>query len=213
MQTETNTIREGDLILDADSGEVLENLAEAEAGEDQYEPDTVYLPKMTIRACEGAPERAVIPDKDNPMGRRVTVLELITGQVTEYRVTKGKNDDGTESEFYALIGRFKAENYAGDTFRSGVCYLPAGLHEIVLERLAVVKQNAARFGDVRGVEFAFKIDAIPAPNSFNPSAYAYRAKSRTAISKADPLEGLWNRAKRVASLRAPAERRLIEAKS
>ncbi len=81
--------------------------------------------------------------------------------------------------YHALVGEFEAENLeTGETFRSGVLYLPAGIHDM-LEGSVKKLESETDF-----VQFALQILAVKATNA---AGYGYQAKSMIPSRTVDPL--------------------------
>lgn len=79
-----------------------------------------------------------------------------------------------------LTGEFEAVNLGtGEVFRSGVLYLPSGIHEMVA--------NSVKEGDT---EFALGIVASPASN---PIGYSYKAVPLLEPAANDPMAALRNK--------------------
>lgn len=96
--------------------------------------------------------------------------------------------------YHALVGEFEAENLeTGEVFRSGVLYLPAGIHDMV--EGAVKKLQ----GESDFVQFALQINVIKSASS---AGYAYQAKSLIQNRQVDPLNDL--RASLATSAEKPA---------
>lgn len=84
--------------------------------------------------------------------------------------------------FHALVGEFEAQNLeTGEFYRSGVLYLPAGIHDMLESSVKKLE------GETDFVSFALQILAVKASN---PAGYSYEAKSLMPAKAVDPLEEL-----------------------
>lgn len=127
-----------------------------------------FLTKLTLKAIGCNPRRAATEVKKVPLAH---IFGIATG-------TKVKTDTKGDS-FEAIEGNFEAVNLAtGAVYRSGLLFLPGGIHETVTKQL----QEPGR-----SVQFALEISAIPASN---PIGYSYSAKSLIKEEGADPLAAM-----------------------
>lgn len=161
----------------------------AKGTDDELHPDEAnYRSKITIATIGGSPERAKTEKK------RVHVAEIY-GIATGVKMVENPMDDS--KPFTAITGNFEAVNmHDGETWRSGVLYLPGGFHELILGMLDELEEaiklpdddprRRSKF-DKASVQFALAIDSEPADN---PAGYTYVAKNLLPISKADPLSAL-----------------------
>lgn len=161
-----------------------------------------YLGKITVGQCGGNPSLA------KSANARVPVM-MITGIATGSKVVHFAI---TDEDFIALVGMFHAKNLqTGAEYRSGVCYLPGGYHENIVEEIEQqIKRieldgedpnRRSKFEPVQ-VQFSMQFDAQPARN---PSGYSYVARSLLPVSKADPLSVLLKQAMPLLALPAPTE--------
>src|SRR5512146_888366 len=142
-----------------------------------------YRAKLTIATIGGSPERAKTEKG------RVHVAQIF-GIATGTKEVPNPMDE--TKPFTAIVGNFEAVNmHDGTIHRSGVLYLPGGLHEMVTGMLDELKDNKESKFDKPQVQFALAIDATPADN---PAGYQYVGNSLLPPAKADPLAMLRNRA-------------------
>ncbi len=108
-------------------------------------------------------------------------IALVYGQLTGIKdvVDKVRGD-----VYHALLGSFEGQNLeTGERFRSGVLYLPAGIHDMLSASVAKLPED----DDSAYVEFGLEIRAVKAKN---PAGYSYEAKSLLKPKASDPLEQL-----------------------
>jgi hypothetical protein len=105
-------------------------------------------------------------------------LYRMMGQASGIKETKDINGE----VIYGLTGDFEATNLVtGETMRSGVAFLPPGIHEMILKPLDDgLADNNGRFT----VAFAMDIFTVAAPNK---SGYTYKAKDLLPASRVDPF--------------------------
>lgn len=114
-----------------------------------------YLTKLTLKGMGCRPGRAAADGKKVALAR-------VFGIATEVKA----KEDAKGQIFEAISGTFEGVNLeTGESFRSGLLFLPGGLHETVTAQL---RQGPA------AVKFSLEISAIPASN---PIGYSYSAKS------------------------------------
>lgn len=113
-----------------------------------------------------------------PESQRALDLAVILGEASGIKQV----DDPAHGTIHeALTGRFQATNCeTGDVVRSGMLYLPKGIHETVT---AAVKK--AEDGDV--VRFALRVRSVRAEN---PAGYSYEAVPLLKPEESDPLDKL-----------------------
>jgi hypothetical protein len=100
----------------------------------------------------------------------------IFGRATNVIVIEDPRKTG--NTFYALGGSFQAINlHTGEVYASGKCFLPSGIHELVLEPLQ---------GDspASSVEFAFDLFSV---RSGNLSGYSVIGKSLREVKMSDSM--------------------------
>lgn len=136
------------------------------------ENDVRVIGKITMRTIKVQPSKHA-----NEKGASIA---KVYGQAFE---TKEVIDKVRGDVFVALVGNFEAVNEeSGEVFRSGVLYLPAGIHDMLTS--AVSKKGESEY-----VQFALDIRAVKASN---PAGYSYEARSLTPASTVDPLDQLRN---------------------
>lgn len=135
------------------------------------------------------------------------VLGVIIGRVTGLRKKPVTNAlSGEVTEFDALSGMFEGrraialDNKDGTetvAIRSGTCYLPTGIHDMVVETFRSVPE-----GEKTQLDFAYRICTVKASN---PAGYTYACESLYEPATSDPLEHL-------RSLAMPATVKAVEHK-
>jgi hypothetical protein len=138
----------------------------------------------TVYGSKGAVLEAVFKDKTkpHPLYRIVGICTgTRTGQSIEGETDgaiKRKPQPGDKMrDWTALLGNFEAVNaLTGEVFRSGVCFLPNYVADLVAGQLT---------GDVDNVRFAFDITAQYAEES--ATSYVYAATPLIAPKPDDPL--------------------------
>lgn len=117
--------------------------------------------------------------KDKAKGTKAPMYRIL-GRATGIKEAKDTNGE----VIYGLSGSFEGTNLVtGQVMRSGVAYLPPGIHETILEpldrALAEDKNNAGV-----SLNFAFDIFAVAAPNK---SGYSYEAIDLIPAQRVDPF--------------------------
>lgn len=120
--------------------------------------------------------------KDKGKGTKAPMYRVL-GRATGIKEAKDTNGE----VIYGLTGTFQGTNLVtGQTMRSGVAYLPPGIHETILEPLD--RELAAdTTGAGVAIEFAFDIFAVAAPNK---SGYSYEAVDLIPAQRKDPFEDM-----------------------
>ncbi len=140
------------------------------------------LAKMSVKTMGCKPARAKIDDKVVPMAIIVGIARGTTMKM-----------DAKGEPVEALVGDFEGKNIeTGELFSSGVCYLPAGIHEQVISG---IKKDGAT-----SVQFALQIDAAPSPNK---AGYTYTGRPLEKPTGADPLSALRKHLEATPKLAAP----------
>lgn len=105
--------------------------------------------------------------KDKAKGTKAPMYRVL-GRATGIKEAKDTNGE----VIYGLTGSFEGTNLlTGQVMRSGVAYLPPGIHETILEPLdKALAEDATNQGVT--IVFAFDIFAVAAPNK---SGYSYEA--------------------------------------
>lgn len=135
------------------------------------------LTKMSVKTLKCKPAKA----GTNADNRRI-LLCRIRGNATGIKSAIG--NDGTT--VYGLTGFFEGVNAeSGEKFQSGVCFLPGGIQELILEPLDKALNDAAAAAP--SIIFAFDIFAEPATNK---AGYGYSAVNLIPATGANPLAAL-----------------------
>lgn len=133
-----------------------------------------YVSKMSVKTLKCDPRLEKGVEKQ--------VLCRIYGLATG---TKVKEDKVTGQIWTPLVGEFEGVNIEdGSIYRSGVLYLPNGIHEVI--ESAVTKLKDPENAGV-SVQFALEISSVKANNKIG---YSYEAKNLVKADVADPLEQL-----------------------
>lgn len=141
------------------------------AQQNETAPEVIVKPKLSTAIIDTEGLRRSVKKG----GKAVTVC-TIYGIATGIKTVIDKNKDET---YYALSGQFEAEYPATRTlFRSGVLYLPSGIHQTVESAVKTLENE----GDQ--VNFAFEMRAVPAEN---PQGYSWEAKPLLRPATTDPL--------------------------
>ncbi len=86
---------------------------------------------------------------------------------------------------YGFRGDVTAVNENGEEFRSGVCYLPSPIDEMLYSQVKAIEEagdkNAA-------VEYAF--DIFVAPSDKSPVGYSYEMVPLISVEQSDPMKAL-----------------------
>lgn len=115
----------------------------------------------------------------------------VTGEATGI---VAKEKDG--QTLFGLVGKFEAINaWTGEIYRSGVAYLPSGIHELAT---SVLLNDANSV-----VQFDLEVWSVPAAN---PRGYSWQAKEMSAIATNDPLQHI--KARRLPQYAATAKKLL-----
>jgi hypothetical protein len=92
-----------------------------------------------------------------------------------------------------LTGNFEAQNFqTNKIIRSGILYLPKGIHDMILEAVGQLKPKES-------VNFALELRAVPASN---PIGYSYEAIPLIKPVEVDPLEAMRQALPRLEPLKA-----------
>ena len=107
------------------------------------------------------------------------VLCHMLGEATGTKAKRAANGD----EFIALSGKFEAINLkTGEVYRSGILFLPGGIHDMLTEVLMAEPDAVVSFG--------IALTAVPAKN---PSGYSWKAQQLLERETHDPLAELRKR--------------------
>lgn len=162
----------------------------AEAPKEKVKASTSEIGKITM-ATIGAgkiAKRAVLEEK-----------ELVTARIFGIASGIKLRANIAGDKFEAIAGNFEATNMeTGEIFGSGILFLPAGLHEKLLEPL----KNGE---DGLTIQFGLEISAFPASN---PQGYSWKAKNIVQVAQADPLADLRKQAMDGMKLLPPAQKKI-----
>lgn len=131
--------------------------------------EITILTKLTLKGIGCVPEVAKVEKKE-------VALAHLYGIASGTTVKKAPNGD----VFIGITGEFEAVNLAdGKVFRSGIIYLPGGIHESLVAALV-----PGADGKVSPVDFGIEIMSRP---DSNPIGYGYAARELVKVERADPL--------------------------
>lgn len=107
------------------------------------------------------------------------------GRIAGYARGSIMKEDAQGNAIEALVGEFTAINLeSGEVFQSGVCYLPAGMHEQIL---AALRKPAGENAAPTAVQFAVEIACRKASNK---AGYEYVGTMLDKPAESDPMEQL-----------------------
>lgn len=134
--------------------------------------DEMVVAKLTTTVIDSENLRKTVE-----AGKRILIC-TIYGYASAIKMVK----DRIRDEYYhALAGDFEATyEHDGKRTRSGVLYLPGGVHELVEKSLKELTEEGQ-------VAFAFQLFATKADN---PQGYTWLAKSLIKPEEADPMDEL-----------------------
>lgn len=126
--------------------------------------------KLTIKATGANPKLiAAVPEGINTL-----TLCRIFGMADG---VKQKEDPISGKTYFPLVGRFEGRTPDGKVTRSGVLYLPSGIHETYEGAVRKLEEGET-------LNFAIEIRAV---KSSNPAGYSYEAIDLMPPSESDPM--------------------------
>lgn len=129
------------------------------------------ISKMSLKTLKTSPAKHA-----SESGTPIAVIFGMASGIKEV-VDKVRGD-----VYHALTGEFEAQNIeTGERFRSGVLYLPAGIHEMIEAPVKKLESESDY------VAFALQMLAV---KSSNPAGYSYQARNLMPSKQVDPLEEL-----------------------
>ena len=135
------------------------------------------LSKMSVKTLGGDPARAKKEGKEVPLCRIYGIADHIIAK---------QDRDG--NPITGIGGNFEGVNYeTGAKARSGVMYLPAGIHEQIVGAVDTGVLDDKDRPVYSSVRFGLEIVAVPASN---PHGYSYKAKHLMDAAEDDPLSEL-----------------------
>lgn len=115
------------------------------------------------------------PRQDKNAGAK-RLIGTVIGRANGIKQINMPNGD----KYEGLRGQFEAVNAeTGEVTMSGICYLPSGFHDGVLDQL--------RDDNTASVDFAYRVFSIP---SQNPQGYSYAMEPLLEPRESDPLSEL-----------------------
>lgn len=152
--------------------------------------ETVILPKLVVKSLGNPRVAASFSDDDKKAGKR-HLLGTIMGTASRIK----NKVDAKGEVFEAIVGDFEGTKADGNVVKSGLLYLPSGIHEMLADPL---KED-----DAKPIDFAMRIFTVPADN---PIGYSYLVEPVLPPSAADPLAHIREAmGKQIALLDAPKE--------
>lgn len=149
----------------------------ADKKKEQHTGGMEVLAKMSVKTLKGDPGRAKKEGKDVPLCR-------IYG-IADHLIAKQDRDG---NPIVGIGGNFEGVDYAtGTKARSGVLYLPSGIHEQIVSAVDSGELDDKDRPITNSVRFALEIIAVPATN---PHGYSYKAKHLMDAAEDDPLAEL-----------------------
>src|ERR1017187_42639 len=138
--------------------------------------DVIVLSKLSV-ANIGANAKAILAFP--PESKEVNRLALAVGQASGLKHVEDKVRGVTHC---ALLGNFEFTNLAsGKLFRSGVCYLPPGVHDMVVSAVKSLEDES------QSVTFALEISTV---RDSCPAGYTYQSRNLIPVIASDPLTEL-----------------------
>ena len=143
------------------------------------QPDSNGIVSKLTSATLGCKPEIV---KDMAKGTKAPLYRIM-GRATGIKETKDTNGE----VIYGLTGSFEGTNLVtGETMRSGVAFLPPGIHEMILEPLDKELADAQPGQEVE-LQFGFDIFTVAAPNK---AGYTYAATDLFPTKRIDPFEAM-----------------------
>jgi hypothetical protein len=131
-----------------------------------------YIGKITMSTIGTNPTKAKALNQTVPVA-------IVYGDASGIAVVKHPARD---ENFVSITGNFEAISMeSGEVFRSGVLYLPKGMHEQLVEAVKGREEGA------EPIRFGLEINAFPAKN---PIGYSYSAKAFVKQEGVDALSPL-----------------------
>jgi hypothetical protein len=120
--------------------------------------EKTYVSKLTVATIHCNPAKVVKAGEATPIAH-------IFGKASAIKIV---SDKLTGQAYEALQGQFEAHNLeTGEVFNSGVLYLPAGIHDVVLSQVKGLQNETDSIG------FAMELCVVVASN---PRGYSYEAR-------------------------------------
>jgi hypothetical protein len=143
--------------------------------------ETKLISKLSVKTAGCNPRRAALLENDSVALPMVRIFGFASG-------VKTVEDRTTGNVHEAIIGNFEAHNLApadvkgsGDRYRSGVLYLPKGIHESLVDAVKTKPEGS------ESIAFDLEVRAVKATN---PIGYSYEAVSMRKMAGYDPLDAL-----------------------
>lgn len=177
--------------FDAETGEITVDGDDTSVSSGEtFGSDAQIVAKLSVAAM------GINPGVVKQTGRR-TPVGGVWGRATGTKTSvDSKGDvmvDKSGKPLVGLVGQFRGVNLqSGAEYMSSTLYLHNAFQRLIEDELAKQEGRAKRgSGNFRGVEFGFRIDAVPAAN---PAGYSYVYVSMMPATKADPLAHLTDQA-------------------
>lgn len=176
--------------IDNETGEILADDDAPASADEAFGSDAEIVAKLSVATMGINPAIVKLTGQRTPIG-------AAWGRATGTKVSvdsKGEvMADKSGKPLVGLVGQFRGVNLqSGAEYMSSTLYLHSAFQRLIEDELAKQEGRAKRgSGNFRGVEFGFRIDAVPAAN---PAGYSYVYVSMMPATKADPLAHLTDRA-------------------
>lgn len=132
------------------------------------------ITKMTVKGVGANPAKAKADNQKTPLCRIYGTASGVVHKV-----------DNRGEPITGITGNFEGVNLeTGEVYKSGVLYLPGGIHEMLLNAVDQGEDDDKGKPVYNSVNFAFDISAVPATN---PIGYSYEASQLIEATTADPM--------------------------
>lgn len=133
-----------------------------------------YVSKLSMKNAGVDPRKVLAADGD----KASVVLARIFGLADGIKQVEDKTN---ATVHLALTGKFQSINAQnGQITRSGILYLPKGIHEVVMNAVKQLEEGSV-------VRFGLEVRSVKASN---PIGYSYEAIDLLPVQEKDPLSEL-----------------------
>lgn len=140
------------------------------------------IAKITMKTIGANPKVAAALNEGDKTAIRLAIIFGVA------QFTKDKEDKSNGQVFTYIGGNFEAINLQdGESFTSGVLYLPGGIHELLQN--AVETGVKANNGEPVAIAFGLEMRAV---RSANKAGYSYQGVPVVKPQDTDPLEQMRN---------------------
>lgn len=142
---------------------------------------TVLISRLRAKNLGNPKVAAGFTDEEMGQSKRHW-LGVILGKATGVSIKSDPKDE--TKKFKALTGFFEGrpDDEKRPILRSGICYLPGGVHELICESIETALENG---GGV--VQFVFHLGT---QRDTNDAGYSYVTEELSAPQAADPLQDM-----------------------